>query len=118
MTAIAFQTTTDAVAAGYRPARKGLIERYNGAEIVVADTSGPDAFGYSFAICAKANTRSWPIYKFSPALAESVSIVLKSERNKINASGCVGQFFKIADYEAAIETARAYIDDQSSKWNG
>ncbi|NLG84193.1 MAG: hypothetical protein GX493_06220 [Firmicutes bacterium] len=109
---LTFATKGEALKAGFIPAKVRTVERYRGGRIYIADVSGPNAFGYEFALRAELNGRTLGTF------ALSRSIWLTEARNRIGQPGAFTVMFAPEDFDRGLRAAREAIDKALERSEG
>ena len=112
---IFFDTTADAIAAGYQAAHPRVLEQYRGHMIKIVDTSGADSFGYAFGV------RGFPSdelilagHKRTAVFGHTVT-VWTNDLNQVGQPGSFRPMFAPGQLEIAVQKVRDAIDNAPAK---
>lgn len=107
-----FDTKKQALDAGYDQANPRILIQDGPLSVDIRDVSEGNTFGYDYAVVAELaqdvsdGLPGVPLR--SPNLAESVTVYLTKEKNRIGRMGCVSQMFAPGAIENAMDKARAW----------
>ena len=125
-----FNTKQEMASAGFIPARQRLIENYKGCDIYSSDVSGPNSFGYVFAITVRfpdydhnhpygpgsGHSQYWADNFYNVHFAYSTKVWLSQEKNKIGSLGAFSVQYAPDAYENGLRAARDAIGKYISIW--
>jgi hypothetical protein len=107
-----FDTKNNAFDAGYDRANPRILIQDGLLFVDIRDVSEGTTFGYDFAVVAELDQVAADglpgIPLRSPNLAESVTVHLTQERNRIGQVGCCSQMFPPGAIEQAMAASRAW----------